>query len=141
MPQDRKELFGCFRFEIAANFFKKESRSPRGGPPPPPPPPPPGAPPPPPPPPPPHHPTGARGGGAGGGWRAARGPAAGGAGRQAQVRAKDFFGHDLFLQKVIIPCGFDEGCSDFYPVLERFEPIILLLFNPRHFLVQRLLFG
>ena len=30
MPQDRKELFGCFRFEIAANFFKKESRSPRG---------------------------------------------------------------------------------------------------------------
>ena len=67
--------------------------------------------------------------------------AAHGAARQAQVRAKDFFGYDLFLQKVIVPCDFDEGCSDFYPVLERFEPIILLLFNPRYFLVQRLLFG
>src|SRR3990167_3526670 len=30
MPQDRKELFRCFGFEIAANFLKKESRSPRG---------------------------------------------------------------------------------------------------------------
>ena len=38
------------------------------------------------------------------------------------------------------PCDFGEGCSDFYPVLEGFEPIILLLFNPCHFLVQRLLF-
>ncbi|MCC7160424.1 hypothetical protein IT399_01735 [Candidatus Nomurabacteria bacterium] len=66
--------------------------------------------------------------------------AAHGAARQAQVRAKDFFGSNLFLQKVAIPCDFDEVCSDLYPVLERFEPIILLLFNPRHFLLQRLLF-
>jgi len=27
---------------------------------------------------------------------------------QAQVRAKDFFGDNLFLQKVAIPCDFDE---------------------------------
>ncbi|MBI1975855.1 MAG: hypothetical protein HYS59_02585 [Candidatus Vogelbacteria bacterium] len=63
--------------------------------------------------------------------------AAHGAARQAQVRAKDFFGYDLFLQKVIIPCDFDEGYSDFYPVWEGFEPIILLLFNPRHFLAEK----
>ena len=28
---------------------------------------------------------------------------------QAEVRAKDFFGNNLFLQKVVIPCDFDEG--------------------------------
>jgi hypothetical protein len=27
------------------------------------------------------------------------------AARQAQVRAKDFFGYDLFVKKVIILCG------------------------------------
>jgi hypothetical protein len=26
----------------------------------------------------------------------------------AQVRVKDFFGNNLFLQKVAIPCDFDE---------------------------------
>jgi len=28
--------------------------------------------------------------------------------RQAQVQAKDFFSNNLFLQKVTIPCDFDE---------------------------------
>jgi hypothetical protein len=36
-------------------------------------------------------------------WLAAQSAA-----RQAQVRAKDFFGGNLFLQKVAIPCDFDE---------------------------------
>jgi hypothetical protein len=35
--------------------------------------------------------------------------AAHGAARQAQVRAKDFFGSNLLLKKVAIPCDFDEG--------------------------------
>jgi len=30
------------------------------------------------------------------------------AARQAQVRAKDFFGSNLLLKKVAIPCDFDE---------------------------------
>jgi hypothetical protein len=34
--------------------------------------------------------------------------AAHGAARQAQVRAKDFFGSNLLLKKVAIPCDFDE---------------------------------
>jgi hypothetical protein len=37
------------------------------------------------------------------------GLAAHGAARQAQVRAKDFFGSNLLLLKVANPCDFDEG--------------------------------
>src|SRR3989338_3392405 len=44
-----------------------------------------------------------------------------------QVRAKDFFGNDLFSKKVVIPCDSIEVLSIFYPLLHRFEPIILLL--------------
>jgi len=38
------------------------------------------------------------------------------AARQAQVRAKDFFGSNLLLKKVAIPCDFDEVLIDFYPL-------------------------
>src|SRR3989344_1601456 len=44
-----------------------------------------------------------------------------------QVRAKDFFGNDLFSKKVVIPCDSIQVLSVFYPLLHRFEPIILLL--------------
>ena len=44
-----------------------------------------------------------------------------------QVRAKDFFGNDLFRKKVVIPCDSVKVLCVFYPFLHRFEPIILLL--------------
>src|SRR3989338_1444986 len=59
-----------------------------------------------------------------------RSPAFGGTGgffAKKQVRAKDFFCTDLFCKKVVIPCDSIEVLSIFYPLLHRFEPIILLL--------------
>src|SRR3989344_2710478 len=61
--------------------------------------------------------------------------------RQDEGRAKDFFGSNLFRKKVTLPCDFRQVSCLFYPFLHRFEPASPLLFNPRHLLFQRLLFG
>jgi len=69
-------------------------------------------------------------------WLAAQSAA-----RQKEVRAKDFFGSDLFRKKVAIPCDFSYILCVIYPFLHRFEPIILLLFKPGNLFLQRLFLG
>jgi hypothetical protein len=46
------------------------------------------------------------------------------AGAEAEVRAKDFFGSDLFSKKVTIRRNVRKSLGVFYPFSERFEPII-----------------
>src|SRR3989338_135745 len=53
------------------------------------------------------------------------GPAFGGAHcffAKKQVRAKDFFGTDLFRKKVCIPCDSVKVLCVFWPLKHRFEP-------------------
>src|SRR3989344_242976 len=59
---------------------------------------------------------------------------------QDEVRAKDFFGSNLFCKKITLPCDFRQIFCFFYPFRHRFEPASPLLFNPCHLLFQRLLF-
>ncbi|MDD4466967.1 MAG: hypothetical protein PHQ08_00755 [Candidatus Pacebacteria bacterium] len=60
---------------------------------------------------------------------------------QTEVRAKDFFGRNLFSKKVALPRDFRQILCLFYPFRHRFEPASPLLFNACHLLFQRLLFG
>ncbi|OGJ62473.1 hypothetical protein A3H22_01425 [Candidatus Peribacteria bacterium RIFCSPLOWO2_12_FULL_55_15] len=48
---------------------------------------------------------------------------------QDEVRAKDFFGSNLFRKKVALPCDFRQVSCLFYPFRHRFEPASPLLFN------------
>jgi hypothetical protein len=60
---------------------------------------------------------------------------------QTEVRAKDFFGRNLFGKKVVLPRDLRQIFCLIYPFRHRFEPASPLLFNPRHLFLQRLLFG
>ena len=58
---------------------------------------------------------------------------------QDEVRAKDFFGHNLFLKKVVLPRDLRQIFCLVYPFSHRFEPASPLLLNPLHLLFKRLL--
>ncbi|OGE78339.1 MAG: hypothetical protein A2751_04280 [Candidatus Doudnabacteria bacterium RIFCSPHIGHO2_01_FULL_46_14] len=59
---------------------------------------------------------------------------------QGEVRAKDFFGCNLFFKKVALRADVPYVLRLFNPVLHRFEPARLLLFKLVALFLQRLFF-